>query len=86
MQAERFRQLRNRGAGAARSLLNRPSSCAAARVLKAQKPVEKRHQRDGGGKLRRGNRLIDAAALSHPRLNRAGGQALSCARQRAGDG
>src|SRR5436309_3204731 len=64
MQAERLCQLAGRGAGAARKTAEEVQLVRSGQSLEGPETGRKRHQRDGGRKLRRGgNRLIDRPRL-----------------------
>src|SRR4051812_38914041 len=65
MQTERFRQPGNRDAGAARKAAEEVQLVRSGQSLEGPETGRKRHQRDGGRKLRHsGNRLIDRPRLS----------------------
>src|SRR5882724_3823385 len=63
MQTERLRELASSRAWAAREAAEEAQLVRSGQSLEGPEAGRKRHQRDGGRKLRRGNRLIDRPQL-----------------------
>ena len=63
MQTERLRELASSRAWAAREAAEEVQLVRSGQSLEGPETGRKRHQRDGGRKLRRGNRLIDRPQL-----------------------